>query len=63
MSGSGHLMESPNLMSLNLTWGLHGVLSLDIEWDGKYNEEGLGDEQMEKFGCDLHLKKSLSYLT
>ena len=56
-------MESPNLMSLNLTWGLHGVLSLDIEWDGKYNEEGLGDEQMEKFGCDLHLKKSLSYLT
>ena len=60
MSGSGHLMESPNLINLNLTWGLHGVLSLDIEWDGKYNEEGLGDEQMEKSGCGLHLKKKPS---
>ena len=31
--------------------------SLWIEWDGKHNGEGLGDEQREKFGCSLHLKK------
>ena len=30
-------MESPNLMSLNLTWGLHGVLSLDrMRWQAQW---------------------------
>ena len=47
MSGSCHLMESPDLMNLNLTWAYHGVLSLH-RMNGKINEEDLGDQHSVK---------------
>ena len=63
MSGSGcHLMKSPDLINLNLTWALHEVLSLYEKDMVKFMIKLMKLSLKCKFGCSLYLKKSLSYL-
>ena len=60
MSGSGcHLMKSPDLINLNLTWALHEVLSLYEKDMVKLMIILMKLSLKCKFGCGLYLKKSL----
>ena len=57
-----HFMESPILIILNLTWAHHEVLSLYENEMAKSMGIFMKLCLKCKFGCDLYLKKSLTYL-